>query len=110
MPLKFNSRLDALRLRAELEAHNYDFGLPTCWIFQGLSIYVDRSQRASTDILNGEAAGPVTVLDLRLQMASNTAGFAAARLVEDLKDENITHVVVGDNRSRLRSIRETISR
>jgi len=110
MPSMATSRFDALKMMAELEVQDRDSGLSTCWMFKGLSIYIDRPQHASTDILNGEAPGPMAPLDLRLHMASNTARFAGARLAEDLKDENITHVAVGENRSRLRSIRETMSR
>lgn len=110
MPSKPNSRLDTLRLKAELGVHDHDFGFSICWMFKGLSIYIDRSQHASTDILNGEAPGPMAPLGLRLHMASNTARFAGAKLVENLEDEKITHVAVGDNRSRLRSIRESVSR
>lgn len=71
---------------------------------------MDRSEHAPIDNPSGEAPGLMAPLDLRLQMASNTARFAGARLAQILKDETITHVAVGDDRSRLRSIRETISR
>lgn len=110
MPSMANSQFDALKLMAELKVHDRDSGLSICWMFKGLSIYIDRPQHASTDTLNGEAPGPMAALDLRLHMASNTARFAGAQLAEDIKDENITHVAVGDNRSRLRGIRATMSR
>ena len=110
MPSKASPRFDATRVKAELEAHDHKLGLSIGWMFEGLSLYIDRPQHVPTDLLNGEGPAPTTPLDLRLQMASNAARFASARLADDLEDETITHVVVGDDRSRVRSIRETIAR
>ena len=109
MSSKANRRFDALKLKAELEAHDHDLGLSIGWMFKGLSIYIDRSKQSPTDHRNGEVPSQMAPLDLRLQMASNTARFAGARLTESLEDESITHVVVGIDRPRLRSIRESIT-
>lgn len=110
MPSKANYQFDASRLRAELGAHGHDLEHSIGSMFEGLYIYIDRPKHASTDILKQERPSSTAPLDLRLRMASNTARFAGARLAEGLNDENITHVAIGEDRSRLRSIRETISR
>ncbi|KAI9820978.1 MAG: DNA ligase (ATP) [Thelocarpon impressellum] len=60
------------------------------WIFSGVAAFI-------------EGGG------MRLRLASNIFTFAGGRIVEDLDDSSLTHVVVGDDRSRLKSIRERMS-
>ncbi len=101
-------RFDATKFTTELEAHDHNFEQLIGWLFKGLVMYIDKPELAQRDDLNGELSDILRPSDLRLQMASNTARFAGARLAEDLKNQNITHVVVGDDRSRLKSIREAL--
>ncbi len=110
MVSEHNTHFDASKFRAELESRHHDFGQLTGWMFRGLFMYIDEAKQSwpQGNGLDGDPSGTPGLTDLRLSMASNTARFAGGRTAEDLKDPMITHVVVGQDRSRLTNIRETL--
>ncbi|KAI9876992.1 MAG: DNA ligase (ATP) [Pleopsidium flavum] len=110
MPSETDHHFDPSKFRKELEAHDHGLGQLSGWMFKGLVMYIDKAEPAQRDGLNGELYDIFGPSDLRLHMASNTARFAGARLAENLENQNITHVVVGNDRSRVKSIREALKR
>ena len=77
-------------------------------MFTGLSIYIDKLAEPQETDIDGGSLSTLNPADLRLQIASNTAKFAGARPAGELDDQKVTHVVVGDDRSRLRNIRDSL--
>ena len=102
MPTKYEHRFNASDFRSELDDHDHELGQLPGWIFEGLLIYADHQ-------LGGDAAHS-TQKDpgFRMNQAFNTARFAGASTVSDLK-EGVTHVLVGGDRSRIRALRQDVS-
>ncbi|KAL2053023.1 hypothetical protein ABVK25_006660 [Lepraria finkii] len=102
MPTKYEHRFSASDFRIELDDHDHELGQLSGWIFEGLLIYADHQ-------LGGDAAHS-TQKDpgFRTSQAFNTARFAGASMVSDLK-EGVTHVLVGGDRSRIRALRQDVS-
>jgi DNA ligase-4 len=73
-------------------------------MFRGLTIYFDKSPLDESDQMLQQCS-PEPALDL----ASSTVRFGSGKVTDDLNNTNITHIVIGKDRSRLQSIRETIS-
>ena len=73
-------------------------------MFRGLTIYLDKAPLDESDQMLQQCS-PEPALDL----ASSTVRFGSGKVTDDLNNTSITHVVIGKDRSRLQSIRETIS-
>jgi DNA ligase 4 len=102
MGKRSGTRQGAEQFLDELRNHNHEV---KGWLFTGLRIYLDFGIKP-----NGErSALDFDEQDLRIKLASNLARFAGAKLVEDLEDESITHVVIGADSPRLGTVREEIS-
>lgn len=101
MPANFEHSFSAKDFKKELEEHGNDLGALPGWMFEGLLVYTDR-QLANDASLTDED------LDFRTKQACDTARFAGARLTNDLK-EGITHVLVREDRSSTRVLRQRIS-
>ena len=108
MPQKYDHLSSAKHFRKELEEHNHDLGELPGWMFEDLVLYFD----SPSSMQNGATTqnGIIPPAELRMKQASNTARIAGARVTDDMKEAGITHVVVGEDRSNLRSIRRDISR
>lgn len=102
MPTKYEHTFNASNFRDELAAHKHELVQLPGWIFEGLLVYVDRQDR------KGETLPTHKTPDFRMKQACNTARFAGARVTDELKD-GVTHVVVGQDRSRIRALREKVS-
>ena len=73
-------------------------------MFHGLTIYLDKAPLGESDQMLQQYS-PEPALDF----ASSTVRFGSGKVTDDLNNTSITHVVIGRDRSRLQSIRETIS-
>ena len=111
MPRKFENHFEPSAFMKELEEHENDLGDLSGWMFKSLVLYVDgRYQLRPNGVTGGSLPESLSPEDLEFILACNTARFAGAQVVTDLADERITHVVVGEDKSGLRPIRETLSR
>ncbi|KAH0565149.1 DNA ligase (ATP) [Trichoglossum hirsutum] len=110
MPYKHDHPVDADVFREQLHQEAQDLGEPPGWIFSRSIVYVDLHSLAKQNGLQRgeESGGNTEIFDLRLQLASNMVRFAGGRITEDLQDRAITHIIIGDDSSRLKSIRETL--
>ena len=101
MPAKYEHSFCAQDFKGELEEHGNDLGELPGWMFEGLLLYTDR-----------QLVDPASVTDedpnLRMKQACNTASFAGARLTNDLQ-EGVTHVLMGQDRSNTRTLRQRTS-
>jgi DNA ligase-4 len=107
MKLKPGKKKGGRDLREMLLSGNQDFESWPGLMFNGKTFYFDELQQKAS---NGNASDVVdnTLLSsLQTTMALRTARFAGATISVDLKNKNITHVVV-DASSDVRSIRETL--
>jgi hypothetical protein len=106
MKLKPEKKKGGRDLREMLLSGNQDFGSWPGLMFNGKTFYFDGLQQKAS---NGNASGVENTLlsSLQTTMALRTARFASATISVDLKNKNITHVVV-DASSDVRSIRETL--
>ena len=102
MPNKFDHDLDLLGFRDELEEHNLALGELPGWVFNGVLLYVDQHMS------NGSTPSHANGMDLRMRQACNTAGFAGANISDKLV-EGVTHVLIGDDQSRVRNLRDRVS-
>lgn len=101
MPAKFEHSFSANEFKTELEDHGNGLRELSGWMFEGLILYTDRK-------LASDASLTDKVLDFRMKQACDTARFAGARLTNDLK-EGITHVLIGEDRSTTKVLRQRIS-
>jgi hypothetical protein len=110
MPSKRDNRLDIDELREQLHNDGQDLGELPGWMFSGSIAYLDLGSIAERNGLGvGEKMGEeVEGSDLRLKLAANTMRFAGGKTMDDLQDKRITHVVVGDDDSRMKGIREQL--
>ncbi|KAL8859985.1 MAG: hypothetical protein Q9178_003534 [Gyalolechia marmorata] len=111
MPVKSDLYPDMNNLRTDLEEHVHDLRSLPGWLFKDLLIYFDRTP---TTLSNSHDTAETMVdqsntLDLGIEQAWRTARFAGAQVAEHLGASRITHVVVGRDRGRLRSIRQELS-
>ena len=107
MPNKLGSSFGMDELRTRLDQRHNGLGELPGWMFWGLLLYID--PLANDVELLGHQKTSITAVSLRMKLASTTAQFGGARITSDLKDREITHVVVGDDRDRLRELRKEIS-
>jgi len=93
---------DTSEFRSELGTHDHELGQLPGWIFEGVLIYAGwQDQDAETPLTQKN-------LDFRMKQACNTARFAGARGTNEL-EQGVTHVLVGEDRGRIRALREKIS-
>ena len=109
MPTTFNEHaFEATDFRNELGTHRHELGELPGWMFEGTLIFVDGQDDYGG--VHGEKK-PLLQQDpaFRLQQACNTARFAGGRITHDLRS-GITHVLVGgQDKSRIRALREKIA-
>ncbi|KAI4093133.1 MAG: hypothetical protein LQ344_003116 [Seirophora lacunosa] len=98
-------------VRIALREHDHDMGPLSGWLFDALVIYFDMGQDSSLPDYKCEGARLTpTSMDSEEYRICSIAKFAGARAASHIAEEGITHVVVGKNTSRVRSIRQTLSR
>jgi len=100
MPSEVDKTFDASKLLTQFHDHGVDFGDYPGWMFRRSVIYFDKP--------TNEPEGPSSNLDVDLLI--QTVEFAGGRIVDDVEDREVTHIVVGEDRSRLKELRGIISR
>jgi hypothetical protein len=94
---------DSSNLLTQFHDHGVDFGDYPGWMFRRSVIYFDRPPQQS----NGSwSSSP----NLDLSLLQQTVEFAGGQVVHDVEDTKVTHIIVGEDRSRLKELREIISR
>lgn len=107
MPTKTGWGTEAHNFRTELHKHDHDLEELPGWLFQGFLLYQadsDYSELNCASISEGQK-----ILEFRRRQVCNIARFAGAKFAEDITNENITHIVVGNDKVS-RGLREKISR
>jgi hypothetical protein len=91
------------QIRKELASQS-DTGEIAGWIFAGCVVFLDLDP---TELPIAASRPPAS----RLAMAGRLVRFAGGDLVGDLEQHlnKVTHVIIGDDRSRLKDIRRIIS-
>ncbi|KAL8735952.1 MAG: hypothetical protein Q9166_000514 [cf. Caloplaca sp. 2 TL-2023] len=112
MPLKSELYINPNAIRADLAEHAHDLQNLPGWLFKGLLIYLDRNEELLSDgyAMAEVAAEKLTAVSSEMQQAWRTARFAGARIADRFQEDDITHVVVGKDKDRLKSIRQKLSR
>lgn len=101
--------------RGQLEKHHHELGELPGWMFEGLLMYADlpehnkQSEEMVEDILAQDQDDVIVSGSLRMRQACNTARFAGASFTEDFGDASITHVLVNDERARVKFLRKAVS-
>ena len=110
MPEKFEHPFSGTEFREELEQHGNNLTVLPGWTFESCIIY---SNQPKTTSLNGESdhrpQDATDVSELQLRQACITARFGGAEVVHDVDYEGVTHVLVGNDRSRIQELREKLS-
>ncbi|KAI9795755.1 MAG: DNA ligase (ATP) [Piccolia ochrophora] len=112
MPSKFPHPFSALQFKAELDAHDHSLADLRGSMFANTVIYFDHvepTQRNGSEP-SSPTADPSTLPHISL---SRTIRFAGGTVVSDMRDQQITHVVVildGSERARTRQVREALAR
>lgn len=109
MPSKRDYKVDVDVFREQLHQDGQDLGELPGWMFNGSTAYVDLGSLAERNGLkNRGKPEDAESFDIRLKLAANIVKFAGGKTTDDLQDRRITHIVVGDDGSRLKSIREQL--
>lgn len=101
MPAKVEHSFSAKNFKSELEKHGNNLGELPGWMFEGLLLYTN-------GLLVNDASFTDKDPEFRIKQACDTARFAGACITNDLK-EGVTHVLVGDDRSTIRALRQRTS-
>ena len=112
MTIKSEKASDTTQLKKQLLKHWEHMTDSIGWLFSDLSFYFDLLSFQGKP-LNGTANGQQestneTNSEDQVYSFINIVRFAGGRISNDLRDKSVTHVVIGENRSRARMIREAI--
>ncbi|KAL8675027.1 MAG: hypothetical protein Q9168_000622 [Polycauliona sp. 1 TL-2023] len=113
MPAKSELYENLASVRRDLEEHTHDLQNLPGWLFRDLFIYFDKIEGM---LPNGDdpaqltAADGLTEADPDLKQAIGIARFLGAGVAGHLREDGVTHVVVGQDKGRLGSIRHELSR
>ena len=102
MPTKYEHSFSTKEFKDELEEHGHNPEDLPGWMFEGLLLY-NGLHPADDASLTDKG------LEIRTKQAYDIARFAGARLTNDLK-EGVTHIVVGQDRSVTKILRQATSK
>lgn len=97
MPKLENDDFHADALVTELHARNPDIEEIKLGFLRGKSVYVEDDTGSSAE------------QDIELLLARNLLNFAGARIVEDIEDNTVTHVVVSNRNTNLKALRKRLA-
>jgi hypothetical protein len=114
MIVKSENTSDTAKLKQQLSKHWEDMNDSIGWLFSGLVIYIDPLSFHKKPLNRGdnrqkEGSNEPDSRD-QIDSFSNIIRIAGGRVSNNLTDNTITHVVIGDTRPRARAIREAIKR
>ncbi|KAL8837506.1 MAG: hypothetical protein Q9170_002499 [Blastenia crenularia] len=111
MPATTESPINLRTTKMQMNEHVRNSGSLPNWLFEGLAMYFDQSQGFhSSDFRTKNESRRPTPADWEMDQACRFAMFAGARVADRIDEDNITHVIIGKDRSRLSTIRHTLSR
>ena len=111
MPNKHEHLFDPRKFRKKLTEHDHDLGELPGWMFEDVLIYADyQTFYESNGVTRVAEPLDLTKSNFRMKQAVDTARFAGAEATSDLADEGITHVLVGSDRSQVKTLREKTHR
>lgn len=102
MPARFEHDFSVKDFKGELEKHGNNLEELPGWMFDDLLLYTGQQLADDASLIDNDP-------DSRMKQAYDTARFAGARLTNDLK-EGVTHVLVGQDGSVTRSLRQAVSK
>jgi hypothetical protein len=97
------------RLLAQFLEHNSDLGETLGWMFCGLVVYFDKKGKTIDELDGNASTEDDYAYNLDTKLAAQIVYFAGGKLAEDLDNAEVTHVVVDEDRDRLKEIRGRIS-
>jgi DNA ligase-4 len=103
MPSNSDSAFNGPKLLTQFHEHGVDFGDYPGWMFRRCVIYFDKPVHHSSG-LDGFS------FDIDSAILSQIVEFAGGRIVDDVEDTEISHIVIGEDKSKLKGILEIISR
>ena len=110
MPLKTEISLNLDAIKDQVREKIHSVGVLPGWLFEGLVIYIDQGHETSfNDHDEGQELEKPRSGDMELERARRLAGFAGAQIADQIDMDGISHVVVGRDITRLKSIRKTLS-
>jgi DNA ligase-4 len=98
MPTEVDMDFDSTNLLTQFRDHGVDFSDYPGWMFRRAVIYFDNQPQHGDN------------LDLEVHLLIQIVEFAGGRIVDDVEDRDVTHILVGEDRSRLKELRAIISR
>ncbi len=110
MPYKYEHTFSPNKFRAELSERDHDLGELPGWMFGGLLLCVDEQNTIQS---NGASSvvqpNALEKSGFRMKQAVNAARFAGAEFTTDLANDKITHVLVENDKCRVKILREMFS-
>ena len=111
MPQKFDHFRNPCEINDDVQQHKKDLGYLPGWMFDGCHIYLETYEISGSNGSSQQIDHKLTeTSNLRIRLACNSARFTGAKIVYDMEDQAITHVLVGPDRTRVKSLREKLSR
>ncbi|KAI9718425.1 MAG: hypothetical protein M1812_004146 [Candelaria pacifica] len=110
MPSKYDFEFDPAGFKKDMDNHQHSLGELRGWMFSGLVIYADCGISTENDQLDNSTGSDTQGPDMRVALARNLARFAGAHIVHSIHDENTTHVLVSEDLSRVKNMRQAIQR
>ena len=111
MPNKFEHVFSLGKFRKQLTEHDHDLGELPGWMFENVLLYADsQSFNDSDGATHVVEPNDLKEFDFRMKHAVNTARFAGAAIKTDVANEDITHMLVGSDKIRVKNLREKISK
>jgi DNA ligase-4 len=104
MPLRVDGAFDGPGLLTQFRNHNIDFGNIPGFLFQELVIYFDKPSTPP------HSNGIPENTSLEQELLGQTVQFAGGTISQDVHDETVTHIIIGDDTSRVKDIRGILSR
>jgi DNA ligase-4 len=107
---KLKSRVEKSTFVEQLHDHGVDIEELPGFMFQGVMLYVDNPTAQGLDQVNGNSNANVEAdANLPLRLASQMVMFAGGRVAQSIDDPSITHVVVGSDAWRAKTIRHHVA-
>ena len=102
---KLKSRIEKSTLLEQLDDHGVDVAELPGFMFHNVVSYVDELMGQGQGQVDGNESGS----NVLLRLAGQTMQFAGGRVAMDLDNPSITHVVIGNDAARAKTIRRQVS-
>jgi DNA ligase-4 len=106
MPMRSEIKLSNAELMGQFEEHGIEFGETRGSLFRSIVVYIDQGR--DVEIVKGDTELKRDPVDV--QFIKQNLAFGGAKMVNDLADKTITHIIIGEDRSKLSEIRQKIAK